>query len=312
MTPKQPKDVAASVRQRLLNRARERGEDFQLVLTHYAVERLLYRLSRSAHHERFVLKGAMLFSVWSGVPHRATRDLDLLGYGDSAVAALERVFREICRTTVEEDGLEFPEASLRGEEIRDEQDYQGVRLAFLARLAGARIPIRVDIGFGDTVSPPPETVTYPTLLNFPAPRLLAYSREGVVAEKFQAMVVLGIANSRMRDFFDLWYLAQWFEFVGPRLCGAIQATFSRRKTPVPPHIPLALTAEFHRDRDKQLQWGAFLRRAGLDADRKTLPQVAESLRGFLLPPADALVRSVPFDMIWSPGGPWLPVTSSRP
>lgn len=312
MSPRQHRDVAASVRQRLLNRARERGEDFQLVLTYYAVERLLYRLSRSAHHERFVLKGAMLFSVWSGVPHRATRDLDLLGHGDNAVSALERAFREICRTTVEEDGLEFLEESVRGEEIRDEQDYQGVRLAFIARLAGARIPIRVDIGFGDAVSPPPETVKYPTLLDLPAPRLLAYPREGVVAEKFQTMVMLGIANSRMRDFFDVWYLAQQFEFVGARLCGAIQATFGRRKTSLPPQAPLALTAEFHGDRDKQLQWGAFLRRAGLDADRKTLPQVAESLRAFLLPPTAALARSVPFDMIWSPGGPWRPVTSSRP
>jgi predicted nucleotidyltransferase component of viral defense system len=306
VSPKHPRDVGASVRQRLLNRARERGEDFQRVLTYYAVERLLYRLSRSAHHERFVLKGAMLFSVWSGVPHRATRDLDLLGHGDNAVSALEEVFREIFRTKVEDDGIGFVEESIRGEEIRDEQEYQGVRLAFLARLAGARIPIRVDVGFGDVVSPPPEKVTYPTLLDLPAPRLLAYSREGVVAEKFQAMVMLGIANSRMRDFFDVWYLAHQFEFVGARLCGAIQATFGRRRTPLPPQAPLALTAEFHGDRGKQLHWGAFLRRAGLDAHRKTLPQVVESLRAFLLPPTAALAKAAPFEMVWPPGGPWRP------
>ena len=306
MSPKQPRDVAASVRQRLLNRSRERGEDFQLVLTYYTVERLLYRLSRSAHHERFVLKGAMLFSVWSGAPHRATRDLDLLGYGDSAVSALGNILREIFHTTVEEDGLEFLEESIRGQEIRDEQEYEGVRLTFIARLAGARIPIRVDIGFGDAVSPPPEMVRYPTLLDFPAPRLLAYPREGVVAEKFQAMVMLGIANSRMRDFFDLWFLAQRFEFAGPRLCRAIQATFDRRKTPLPLRVPLALTPEFHGDGNKQLQWRAFLRRAGLEAHRTGLPRVAQSLRGFLLPPAAALAKSMPFDMIWSPGGPWRP------
>lgn len=311
MSPKQPRDVAASVRQRLLNRSRERREDFQLVLTHYAVERLLYRLSRSAHRERFVLKGAMLFSVWRGVPHRATRDLDLLGYGDNAVAAVEKVFRDICRTTVEQDGIEFLEKSVRGEEIRDEQDYGGVRLAVGARIASARIPIQVDIGFGDAVSPPPEVVEYPTLLDSPTPRLLAYPREGMVAEKFQAMVVLGIANTRMRDFFDLWYLAQRFEFVGARLCGAIQATFDRRKTPLPLQTPLALTPEFHGDRDKQLQWGAFLRRAGLDPDGITLPGVAESLRAFLLPPSAAVAKSVPFDMIWSPGGPWRPAKEGR-
>jgi hypothetical protein len=200
------KDVAASVRQRLLNLSRERGEDFQLTLIYYALERLLYRLSRSAARERFVLKGAMLFSVWSGAPHRATRDLDLLGKGPNDVGVLVKDFQEICWTPVEDDGLKFLAESVTGEEIRDGKEYEGVRLSFEARLGVARIPIQVDIGFGDVVLPKPVSLEYPTLLDFPAPRLLAYPRETVIAERFQSMVELGIANSRTKDFFDLWSL----------------------------------------------------------------------------------------------------------
>ncbi|MBI4455125.1 MAG: nucleotidyl transferase AbiEii/AbiGii toxin family protein [Acidobacteria bacterium] len=257
---KRSKDVAASVRQRLLHKSRVQGEDFQLVLIKYVAERLLYRLSQSAYSEKFILKGAMLFSVWGGTPHRATRDLDLLGTGNNRIPALEEIFREICRIPVEDAGLEFLHETVRGEEIQEEQEYEGVRLSFRARLAEARIPLQVDIGFGDAVTPSAEIEKYPTLLDFPAPHLLVYPREAVVAEKFQAMVIFGIANSRMRDFFDIWFLSRHFEFFGTRLCSAIQATFDQRKTPLRAQTPLALTAAFYEDPDKQRQWQGLLHR----------------------------------------------------
>jgi predicted nucleotidyltransferase component of viral defense system len=308
---REPKDLAASIRQRLLNLARERGEDFQLVLIHYAVERFLYRLSRSPYAERFVLKGAMLFSAWDEVRRRPTRDLDLLGFGDGAVASVERVVAEIVRIEVEPDGLEFDENSIRGDEIREDQEYGGVRVRLRATLAGARIPLQIDIAFGDVVSPEPQTVEYPTLLDLAAPRLRAYPPAPVVAEKFQALVVLGMANTRMKDFYDLWIVAERMRFDGPRLKQAIEATFRRRGTPVPSDAPVALTAEFHDDASKQRQWEAFLTRTGLRAP--ALPAVVERLRTFLLPPAASIAEGEAFNETWPPPGPWRspPDTSPR-
>lgn len=304
MSQKVVKDVVASVRQRLLSRSKERDEDFQLTLIYYALERLMYRLSRSASRDRFVLKGAMLFSVWSQTPYRATRDLDLLGRGSSEVPDLLQQFKTICKTVVDDDGLTFLTDSIAGEVIREDNDYQGVRLSFEARLGVVRIPIQVDIGFGDTVVPKPEWLKYPTLLEFPAPRLLAYPRETVVAEKFQSMVDLGIANSRMKDFFDLWFLTGHFEFDGPRLSRAIQKTFERRKTTLPRLSPLCLTAEFAGDRTKQSQWNGFLKRAGLTTEGFTFAQVLAKLEVFLMPPTLAVVRRDDFKSHWPAGGPW--------
>ena len=306
MSTKPVKNMAASVRDRLLKLAHERDEDFQLVLIHYALERLLYRLSRSKYRERFVLKGAMLFSLWTGEPHRATTDLDLLGRGDNEIETLQQVFREICAVRVEDDGLEFAMDSIRGEQIRDSQEYVGVRLAFEAHLAAARIPMQVDVGFGDAVSPAPETVEYPILLDLPAPCVLAYPREAVVAEKFQAMVSLGIANSRMKDFYDLWMLARQFAFKGPKLAAAIRATFERRNTAIPVEPPLALTATFYEDRTKQAQWKGFVQKGKLEIDAKDLGEVIAVISGFLMPPSMAAASSKSFTMHWPAGGPWQP------
>jgi hypothetical protein len=296
--------MAASVRQRLLNRSHERSEDFQLTLIYYGLERLMYRLSRSPHRDRFVLKGAMLFSVWSETPHRATRDLDLLGHGDHDVATLITTFKEICRTSVEDDGVVFFGDAMTGEKIGDREAYEGVRLSFEARLGVAKIPIQVDIGFGDAVVPEPEPLDYPTLLDFPAPRLLAYPRETVVAEKFQSMVELGIANSRMKDFFDLWRLSRMFSFEGARLVDAIQATFERRRTLLPTIDPVCFTSDFSRDRNKQAQWAAFLKRAGVDARGVSLFEVLPVLQRFLMPPTTAAAKREAFDTQWPAGGPW--------
>lgn len=299
-----PRPLAASVRERLFNLAKERQEDFQLMLTRYALERTMYRLSRSPHRGQFVLKGAMLFSLWGDEPHRATRDLDLLGRGASNLSRLEQVFREIITTAVEDDGLDFRPESAHGERIREDQEYAGVRIHCEARLAAARIPIQVDIGFGDAVTPAPEEVEYPTLLDSPKPRLLAYRREAVVAEKFHAMVALGIANSRMKDFYDLWVLSRKFNFDGKVLGEAIRATFAQRETPLPPEPPLALTSVFYEDPGKQVQWKAFLHRTRLKSGEATLADIVLTLRDFLLPPVIARAKGESFEKQWPPAGPW--------
>lgn len=309
MTKDRPRNLAASVRQRLMNKAREQHEEFGGVLTRYGVERLLYRLSQSPYRDQFILKGAMLFQLWGGQPHRPTRDLDLLGRGDPAPDRFREILRDICRQGVVDDGLVFRVDSVQVEQMKADEEYQGLRLKLQAQLEAARIPIQIDVGFGDAVSPGPEEVTYPTLLEMPAPTLQAYPRETVVAEKFQAMVALGIANSRMKDFYDVWTLAQRFAFSGPDLASAIRATFERRKTALPDQAPLALTPEFAEDSQKLVQWQAFLRRANLDAQRAELPMIAEDLRAFLMPPTAALVASNAFEMNWAPNGPWGAITT---
>ena len=300
------RNVAASVRARLLALARERNEPFDLVLTRYASERLLYRLGRSRHRDDFVLKGAALFQFWTGEPHRPTRDLDLLGRGEGSIDRLTRIFREICDQAVEEDGLVFSRDSVRGEEIRERQEYGGVRMLLEARLEAARILVQVDVGFGDAVVPRPAEIIFPVLLaGLPAPELRAYERETAVAEKLQAMVALGIANSRMKDFYDVWVLSRDFAFDGRTLAAAIRATFERRATP-PPESPVALSEAFAADPAKRAQWTAFLRRGSVDAGGATLDEVVAALARFLRPVMDAVRNEVAFHREWPPGGPWRP------
>ena len=304
MSENQAKNVAASVRARLTNLAKSRGEEFQLVLSRYAVERFLYRLSVSDHASEFVLKGAMLFQLWAGEPHRATRDLDLLGRGDSSTERLAEVVRGLCSLSVPDDGLAFDAASVAAARIREDQEYEGVRVTAIVRLGNARIPLQIDVGFGDAVVPAPTRVQYPTLLGFPAPTLGAYPREAVVAEKFQAMVALGIGNSRMKDFFDLWVLCRDFPFEGENLARALAATFERRKTAVPVTAPLALTNSFRADPVKVVQWEAFIRKGRLDAKGMTLEAVCEVLSDFLMPVSGAVAAREPFPKSWKAGGPW--------
>ncbi len=301
---KERKNTAASVKQRLLNLSRARGEEFNLLLVRFGIERLLYRLGRSEHASEFVLKGAMLFHLWTAAPHRPTRDVDLLGRGTPDLERLEQVFRAVCAVTVEDDGLDFAPDSVAAERIKDDADYEGVRVMLDARLGSARIRLQIDVGFGDAVVPPPEPAEFPVLLDQPAPRLRVYRRETVVAEKLQALVDLGLANSRMKDFFDLRFLAATFDFAGPELARAIEATFARRNTPVPRDVPTGLTDEFAADATKQTQWRAFLRRSGLDRGDLELAAVVGGLRDFLLPPLEALAAGTPFELDWPAGGPW--------
>ncbi len=274
--------VAQSVRQRLLNRSRETGEDYNLLLTRYAVERLLYRLSQSEHVDAFVLKGALLFTVWTGAMHRPTRDLDLLGFGEPSEDRLVGVFRSVCDQAVDDDGMSFDANSVTATPIRDEHAYAGIRLRLATKLGNARLNLQVDVGFGDVVTPEARTEAYPTLLDQPAPRLLVYSPESVIAEKLETMVSLGMANSRMKDFYDTWVLLQQFELDDTVLAAAIRATFERRRTAIPSSVPLALTGEFAGDPDKQRQWVGFLTRSGLPHTHE-LAAVVHTIRDRLLP-----------------------------
>jgi len=303
VTKKPIKDVGASVRARLLDLARKRSEDFQLVLTRYANERLLFRLAMSRHAPRFVLKGATLFTLWTGIPHRATRDLDLLGFGDPGEQRVRDVFAEVLSLDVPDDGVRFDLDSLAVSLIREDQTYGGVRVALIARVTEAQIRLQVDVGFGDVITPEASVVEFPPLLDFPAPRLHAYPRETVVAEKLEAMVQLGMANSRMKDFFDVAVLARIFDFDGELLTRAIRATFERRKTPLPTMTPVALTATFSEDPTKKTQWRGFLRKSGAP-DVATLAETIDVVRGFVEAPLDAAANGSPAPTLWRAGGLW--------
>lgn len=305
MTRKQPVDLAASVHRRLLTISLETGDSFNLLLGRYAIERLLYRLSLSPHADQFVLKGALLFLVWQMPDHRPTRDLDLLGYGDDSAERLRAVFRALCALEVEPDGITFLPDSIDVRQIREEQEYGGQRITVIAMLGRARIPVRVDVGFGDAVLPPAIEADYPTLLSFPGPRLRVYSRETVISEKLHAMVTLDLTNSRMKDFYDLWILSRRFEYDGRTLVSAIKATFDRRQTELLIDAPIALTDDFGTNADKVTQWNAFLRRNGLDVGELRLDQIVEQLAGFLETPRLAAASGLPFDAKWPVAGPWL-------
>lgn len=297
-------NLSESVRQRLLNLARRQGEDFQVTLNNYFLERFLYRLSRSAVHNRFVLKGALLLRLWAEQPYRATLDLDLLRRGGADREAVAADICAICATAVEPDGVEFDTRDLTLEPIREDQEYAGLRSGFTAKLGNARTRLQVDIGVGDAVWPAPREQTYPAMLEFPAPHVLTYSREAVVAEKFEAMVVLGARNSRIKDFFDIHYLATNFTFDGAELAEAIRRTFERRKTPLPQDVPVGLTEEYWKQAGRDTQLRAFARRARMNDASQKLSGIAPMLRKFLLPPWEALRNNEPFVQHWPVGGPW--------
>jgi predicted nucleotidyltransferase component of viral defense system len=280
--PKPPRNLGASVRARLLNIAKQRNQQFQLLLTRFALERLLYRLSLTAHRDRFVLKGAMLVTTWLDKPHRPTRDVDFLGFVDPSPEAMLSTFREICAVMVE-DGTEFDVAALRVDQIREELEYGGLRIRTIATVGGARANVVIDVGFGDAVEPGIEEMELPVLLDLPAPRLKGYARETVIAEKFQAMVMLGRANSRMKDYYDIWVLSRAHEFADDRLARAIAATFARRQTEIPVDPPDALTVAFAGDPVKLRQWDAFA--IDIATQPSSLAHVIDDLIAFLMPHA---------------------------
>ena len=290
---------AASVRQRLLNLARSRGEDFQLLVTRYGIERFLYRLGRSEH---FVLKGAMLFHVWGIEDHRPTKDVDLLGFGSFEEDHVRRMMQAVLVVPVEDDGLRFDLESLVVSRIREDDAYGGIRAEVRYDLAGMQLRLQIDVGIGDAIVPEAESATFPTLLDDDAPRLRIYRRETVVAEKLHAMVLLGLANSRMKDFYDVAFLADHFDFDGRPLVDAIAATFERRRTPVPEALPLALTDAFAGDEVKRTQWSAFLRRSRLPV--ADLADVVAGISAFVARPIIAAAEGRSYGLRWRAGGPW--------
>jgi predicted nucleotidyltransferase component of viral defense system len=252
------KNLSASVRSKLKNKAQAENKEFNLILTRYALERFLYRLSISEHRDHFLLKGALLFDLWFDVPLRATRDIDLLGFQLPDAAYLLKTFEDLCDVEVE-DGITFDRASIRAEEIRKEANYSGMRVTLAAYLDGARSVVQVDVGYGDAVTPAPEVADYPVLLDeFPRPRLRVYPRYTVVAEKLDAIISLGMANSRMKDYFDIWVILRESELDLEVLRSAVSATIERRNTMMPEGLPLGLSDDFAKDKNKNIQWNIFL------------------------------------------------------
>jgi predicted nucleotidyltransferase component of viral defense system len=301
---KPSQNQVASIKQRLLNISHDQKEDFQYILNRYALERFLFRISCSRISDEFILKGAMLFLIWREQIHRPTKDMDLLGYGDSSAEYLRSTFREICKTNVEPDGLDFDPESISVFDIRDDQEYGGQRIKLMANLGKAKIPLQIDIGFGDAISPEPQQIAFPTLLDMPQPLIKVYPPETVISEKLQAMVDLGIQNSRMKDFFDILFLAMHFEFNGQNLVNAIQATFERRATDIPMESPIAFTNEFANDPQKKVQWKAFLRKNKLGATEEDFPKIILKIREFLEPVLFAAARKTGLNSNWKKNGRW--------
>lgn len=298
------RNLPASVHDRLLKRAHDRGEDFQFVLQRYAAERLLFRLGESQHRNLFVLKGAMLFALWGGPVYRPTRDLDFTGYGSSRIADVVKAVQEICALPVPDDGLVFDPATVNAESIREDEEYDGLRVGFLGTLGATRITMQIDVGFGNAIEPPAEEIEYPTLLDSATPRVRAYPREAVVAEKLHSMVRFGELTSRVKDFYDLYVVSRQFDFDGLRLTAAISATFTRRRTSIDAGQPAALAPRFFADATRAARWRVYLTRNSLPNAPADFSAVGEQVRAFLGPPWDALAKRQVFDSLWPAGGPW--------
>jgi predicted nucleotidyltransferase component of viral defense system len=304
VTRRTPKNIAASVRQRLLIKARETRRPFSELLQYFAMERFLYRLSKSRYADNFVLKGALMLTVWQAALTRATMDIDLLGRIENSIETITKVTREICGQEVEPDGIVFDVTDIDAERIAEDADYEGIRIRFRGSLDTARFIIQLDIGFGDIVIPSPEPTNYPTLLDLPAPRLRGYSRESTIAEKFEAMVKLGILNSRMKDFFDIWLMLRQFDFDGPTLSAAIMKTFSTRGTNIQTE-PIALTNTFAEDTAKAAQWRGFVRKNRLVDVPQNLVEVVTAIAAFLAPITEQLAAGRVLRATWKASGTWL-------
>ena len=305
MKNKTPKNISASIRQRLLNISKEKKEDFGLVLTRYALERFLYRLGKSSYKKSFILKGALLFWVWGENSYRPTRDADFLAHGDDSLDHLKKVIQEMCTIEVSDDGMFYLANTVQVLRLKEGEEYQGARVTFVGKLTEAKIAMQIDIGFGDVVTPKPKEITYPTLLKIEPPTLKAYPQETVISEKLQAMVMLGIANSRMKDFYDIWLMSNQFAFDGALLSEAIQKTFERRKTEIPKKLPFALTAEFYDTPIKQSQWSAFIQKNKLVPDGSIkFSETINQIKRFLMPLLESLTQEKEFKKKWVPNKGW--------
>lgn len=299
MSQKNIKNIAASVRQKLLNKSKEQSRPFNELLQYFGLERFLYRLSASSYQDKFVLKGALLFTVWRQSAIRSTVDIDLLGKVSNDPAVIVKVFQEICNLRVEEDGLWFDSSSVTAEPIALDADYQGVRVQLYGHLDTARIRVQVDIGFSDVITPGSQVFDYPVILDLPVPRLNCYNKETVIAEKLQAMVKLDILNSRMKDIYDIWILSRRFEFDSKLLTDAIVNTFKRRETELTANI-VTFTESYYHNEEKIAQWKGFLKRSKVSDAPTELEEVTGSVKAFLLPVLAHIERADEFKKIWMP------------
>ena len=297
------KNIAESVHQRLLDKARESSRPFNELLQYFAIERFIYRIAKSSYANRFILKGALMFSAWSGALSRPTMDIDLLGKIDNKLDTITAAIKEVCLIEVEKDGIYFDAETVDAIRITEDAEYEGVRARVHGNMGKARVSIQIDIGFGDVIIPNPERISYPTLLDFPAPELKGYTMESTIAEKFQAMVKLGILNSRMKDFYDIWVLSRTFDFKGKLLAEAVEKTFEKRNTPV--NLDAALfDPSFGKDGDKNVQWQGFVRKTKLINAPQSFEEVIGAVKLFLEPLATSIVVRRGFNSNWTAPGPW--------
>lgn len=300
---KGPKNIAASVHQRLLDKARQSSRPFNELLQYFAIERFIYRIAKSSYANRFILKGALMFSAWSGALSRPTMDIDLLGKIDNQIDTITAAIREACLIEVEADGLCFDAETVNAIRITEDADYKGVRVRVHGNMRKARISIQIDIGFGDVIVPNPERISYPTLLDFPTPELNGYTMESTIAEKFQAMVKLGVVNSRMKDFYDIWMLSRTFNFNGEILAEAVKKTFENRKTPLNLNS-VVFDPSFGKDKARNVQWQGFIRKAKLVNAPDSFQDVIVELKIFLEPIASSIDMGQAFTSRWTAPGPW--------
>jgi len=304
MSKREIKNIEHSVHQRLLDRARKENRPFDEFLQYFAMERFLYRLSKSGYRDSFVLKGALLLTIWEIPVTRPTRDIDLLGITDNSVENIITIVKEICRTEVERDGIEFNESTVAGERITENADYEGVRVRIRGSLGKTRITLQLDIGFGDLIIPEAEDIHYSSILGFPAPILKGYSKESMIAEKFEAMVKLGIFNSRVKDFYDIWLLSRQFDFECRILAEAITKTFTNRNTELPSKIG-TLIHELKHDPSKEKQWVGFKRKNKLNNAPDEFSIVLDDISSFLSLPVKAIKVRNPCESRWNAPGPWV-------
>ncbi|MEK6564199.1 MAG: nucleotidyl transferase AbiEii/AbiGii toxin family protein [Candidatus Omnitrophota bacterium] len=292
------KNIEASVKAQLQNKAKETNRPFAEVMQYYGMERFLYRFSKSKYADKFVLKGALLFAVWQIPDRRTTLDIDFLARFDNEVTTIEKVMKEVCDISVDLDGLNFDSQTVKGTKIKEDADYEGVRVKFTGFLDRARIPMQIDVGFGDIVYPRTKVIDYPVILDFPKPHLNGYPQESVISEKFEAMIKLGLLNSRMKDFYDIWLMMRQFEFKGANIASAVKKTFNNRKTDVPNKKPLFANEIYDEKSDRQTLWSAFLKKGDIQHAPETLSTTAKEIENFLIEPIMALNENGNFDKTW--------------
>ena len=301
---KEVKNIEVSVRAKLQNKARETNRTFAEMLKYYSMERFLYRFSQSKYVDKFVLKGALLFTVWQIPERRSTLDIDFLAHFDDQVAAIETVMKDVCNVSVVPDGLKFDSTTVQGRKIKEDADYEGVRVKFICFLDRARIPIQIDVGFGDIIYPKTNAIEYPVILDFPKPHLKGYPVESVISEKFEAMIKLGLLNSRMKDFYDIWLMMRQFDFKGSNIAKALIKTFKHRKTILPTGRPLFDEEISDEKSDRQTLWIAFLRKSDIKHAPDKLSIISKEIENFLIEPIIAISKDNKFCKKWKPSKGW--------